>query len=170
MIRYKAAAVLLALAVAVSLCGCGSREGEQGSEPSAQSAAEQLAAASELMDKLTQSGLCPELDERADIGSDEFATACDKLYGESADKFSDGGIMFVSSGATADELSVLKSDSADCAELLEQRRQRRYKDFEGYAPAELDKIEKARIFTAGGLTVMVISDKAEEVERLLGRE
>ena len=163
---YRAAALLTAAALALSLCGCGRSSG--GSADSSSASAEQAAmTAAELFDKVSGSGLCPELDERAELGSDVFANACEKLYSEPAESFSDGGIMFVSSGAKADEVSVLASDSADCKKLLEERKKRRYKDYEGYAPAELEKIENARIFSAGGLWVMVISDNAEDAEKLI---
>ena len=172
----RIAALLAAAALTISFCSCGKRSENKNmggtvaatSEAATDSVCEkEQTTASEVLDKLSESGLCPELDERADYGSDVFTNACDKLYSEPAESFSDGGIMFVSSGAAADEISVLKSDSADCQKLLEDRKQRRYKDFEGYAPAELDKIDKARIFEAGGLWILIISDKAEDAEKLI---
>ena len=164
---YRTSVLIIAAVMALSLCACGkSDETKDSAAPASVSETEQLTAAG-ILDKLRDTGLCPQLDERADFGGDVFTNACEKLYGEPPEKFTDGGIMFVSSGASADEISVLSSTDADCRQLLEDRKQRRYKDFEGYAPAELEKIEKARIFSAGGLWVMIISDNAEDAEKLI---
>ena len=163
-INIAAAVTAAAIALALTACGKSSKGSESASAPSA----EVQMTASELLDKAEASGLCSKPDVRADLGSEVFDNACEKLYGEPAGSFTDGGIMFVGSGAEADEISVLAGKDTDCTELLTQRRDRRYKDFEGYAPDELEKIEQAEIFTVGDLTVLVISDSADEIKELLG--
>lgn len=130
------------------------------------SAAEEYTVAA-LFDKLENSGLCEAMDEREQLGGEQFDSACEKLYGQTADKFSDGGIMFNGAGQAADEVSALKSGSEDCGEILSQRVTRRYGDFEGYAPAELEKLDGAQIFEAGGLTILVISDNADEIRKII---
>ena len=70
--------------------------------------------------------------------------------------------MYVSSGASADEISILAGDS-DCEKLLKDRVDRRVSDFEGYKPDELDKIRSAEVFEYGGLWIMIISDKSDNI-------
>lgn len=164
--RYRLTALAAAAVMAFSFAGCGGKTSDSGASASSKLEEQEQLTSTELIYRVEENGHCHDLNEKVFFESDVFKSNCEKLYGEPAESFSDGAIMFVSSGETADEISVLKSDSADCEKLLEERKQRRYKDFEGYAPGELDKIENAEIFEVGGLWVLIISDGAEELKAL----
>ena len=77
-----------------------------------------------------------------------------------------GGVMFVGAGTLADEVSVLcGGDTAARMALLRQRAARRAEEYGGYAPAEKEKAESALIFEHKGCSVLVISDRAEEIKK-----
>lgn len=101
---------------------------------------------------------------KGDGSSGGFDAYCEKLYYTGSENISDGVIAYASSGGLADEISVLKpSDGCSSDELLallQSRVQRRYEDFEGYKPDELDKIESAETFECGDFVVLIISDDA----------
>ncbi|MBR6338156.1 MAG: DUF4358 domain-containing protein [Ruminococcus sp.] len=114
-----------------------------------------------LLDTATAKG------DTSDYGFDKF---CKKLYGGTLpDDLEDGAISYASSGGNADEVSLLKAaDPARQSELTDKLKERldmRKRDFEGYKPEELPKIEKARIFEAGGFSILVIADNAEDIEK-----
>ncbi len=150
-------ALLIAAAVLL-LCSCGKKTEESSSQGS------QSLTAAQIFDKAQQSSSADMLDSRLTLGDDTFDQSCEKLFGVSADKLADGGVMYISSGAAADEISVIKlSDGSSAKQLLEQRRDDRRGDFEGYAPDELEKIDSALIFEYGGADIMIISDNAEQI-------
>ena len=65
---------------------------------------------------------------------------------------------------------MLKPESGDVSQVikvLEARKNQRIKTYQGYAPKEADKIEKAVIFEYGGFAVMIISDNAEQLRSTL---
>ncbi len=140
------------------LCGCGSND-ENTSKGETSSLT-----ASQVLDKLEQSGLTESLDARADYGDEVFNDNCYSLYGASIDELSDGGIMYVSSGKLSDEISIISSETADCEKLLTERAQSRANDFEGYVPDEMQKAEKALVFECGGFEILVISDSSDEIK------
>ncbi len=115
----------------------------------------------DLIDATTEKG------DTSDHGFDKF---CKKLYfGTMPDDLADGAISYASTGGNADEISVLKAaDPAKQGELtkiLEQRRDMRHRDFEGYKPEELPKIENAEVFEAGGFSILVIADNADDIQK-----
>lgn len=144
-----------------------SSEAESAPESEADSSSEEEAqtlSASEVFDMLGKSGLCDELDTKELLGGETFGSVCGNLYGIEADELTEGGIMFVSSGMLADEVSVLGGKEGLSA-VLEERVKSRAKDFEGYAPEEQVKAEKAIVFEHKGLSVLVISDNADKIKK-----
>ncbi len=153
-------AVLTAM-TALMLCACSQKNTDNNSTV-------QSVGAEVILSRVSKSGQAEVLDEQLLKGESEFDENCEKLFGVTAQEISDGGIMFVSSGSGADEISVLKCENAE--ELLERRRQQRYSDFEGYAPDELEKIENAVIFEYEGEYILIISDNAESLKNLVINE
>ena len=142
------------LTAAVLLCGCG--ESKTGGDKTALTA-------KEVFDIVSAEGLCPSADVRAELGSEGFDNACPKLFGIEPSALTDGGIMYVGAGTSADEIAVL-GGNGDFRTVLEAHAQSRANDFKGYAPDESDKAKNALIFTEDGLTILVIADNAEEIK------
>jgi hypothetical protein len=127
---------------------------------------EALITAAEIFESLNAGELCGEMDTTAMLGSEMFDSACEKLYGTAVSELTDGGVMFVGAGTLADEVSVLcGGDTAALTALLRQRAARRAEEYGGYAPAEKEKAESALIFEHKGCSVLVISDRAEEIKK-----
>ena len=163
------AAVLLC--AAALLCGCGDKP--SADTPANTSAAETAPAQTEtaltaagIFEELGKSGLCEELDTTVLFGTDAFASACPKLYGTDPSALTDGGVMFVGAGTIADEVSVLGGGEG-LTELLKNRADIRAGDFSGYAPEEQTKAQNAIVFEHKGLSVLVISDRAEEIKKAI---
>lgn len=153
------------LCVSLMLSGCG---GDPSSEDKASANnADNSVTAVQILDMLEEKGYDSVMDARAVYGDDSFSGACEKLYGVTADSLTDGGIIYDSTGATADEVSLIKASdsSVNCEELLNDRIQARIKDFEGYKPDELGKIESAEVFSCGDIWALVISDDAEKIKQ-----
>lgn len=153
------------LCVSLLLSGCG---GDSSSEDKiSASNTDNSVTAVQILDALEEKGYDSAMDARAVYGDESFNGACEKLYGVTADSLTDGGIIYDSTGSTADEVSLIKAsdDSVDCEELLNNRIQARIKDFEGYKPDELGKIESAEVFSCGDLWVLVISDDPEKIKQ-----
>ncbi|MBR4622135.1 MAG: DUF4358 domain-containing protein [Ruminococcus sp.] len=103
-------------------------------------------------------------------GSELFEKNCKKLYACEAEELTDAMIAFNNGGGLADEVSIVfpaDGDTEKQIKMFEARKQIRYNDFNGYAPEELPKIEAAKTFTAGDAAVLVISDNADEIEKLI---
>ena len=78
--------------------------------------------------------------------------------------------VYVSSGATAEEIAAIKcetkEDAAKVQTVLEERVKEQKDSFENYVPKELDKLDKAVIVKAGNTVVLSISNddaKAKEI-------
>ncbi len=149
-----------AAAMCILLCGCSNNK-DTNSEATSRS--DVSLTAQQVFDAVKDKDYAADMDAAAVFGDDVFTNNCEKLYGEPAENFTDGGIMYVSSGASADEISIL-TGSGDCEKLLKDRVERRVSDFEGYKPDELDKIKSAEVFEYGGLWIMVISDKSGDIK------
>lgn len=118
----------------------------------------------ELIKKLSDQSNEENLNKFAFFDEEIFIDNCEKLYGISYEELSDGGIIFAGNGGFADEVTILRGRNGNVKELkssLEERIQRRIKDFTGYKPSEISKIEKAEVFESGGFVILIISDNEE---------
>ena len=79
-----------------------------------------------------------------------------------------GQQVYVSTGATAEEIAVFEAVDADAAQRIEAAVLQRIADqktsFEDYLPAELPRLEDPFLFVKGRYVVLCISDYNEEVE------
>ncbi|MGN0623985.1 MAG: DUF4358 domain-containing protein [Oscillospiraceae bacterium] len=171
--RLWAASLLICAAVAsAAMTGCSSAKAESsGSTESTESQAaasvqESEKSAKDILQEISSADEAVNFNASAYFDDDIFKKNCKKLYSFDIDKLSDGGIIYVDSGGLADEISLIKpadGDTAYALKALEARKQLRIQDFTGYKPEELDKIENAQIFEAGGYAVFIISDNAEQL-------
>lgn len=76
--------------------------------------------------------------------------------------------VYVSTGATAEEIAVFEAVDADAAQRVETAVLQRVADqktsFEDYLPAELPRLEDPFLFVKGRYVVLCVSDHNEEVE------
>jgi hypothetical protein len=79
-------------------------------------------------------------------------------------------VVYVSSGATAEEIAAIKCETKEDAEKVETALKERVKEqkdsFENYVPKELDKLDKAVIVKIGNTVVLSVSNedaKAKEI-------
>ena len=183
----------IAIAAALMLAGCGGAESSSGGDSAASSAvvseAEVSSAAAPEPESSVSSAestaegsalkaLSEEL-KAADssiltgsavYGERLFEKNCQKLYLCDQADLTDGFIVYNNGGGKADEISVIKradGDTDKAAKVLNDRKQVRYNDFRGYVPEELPKIEAGRVFTVKGYSVLIISDSADSLEKLL---
>lgn len=84
------------------------------------------------------------------------------------DKVKDFAIYVSGSGATAEEIAVIKSDDVKTAKATIEKRvadlEFRFKD---YMPAEMTKINNPVIVTKGDLAVLVLCDDAEAARKVV---
>lgn len=78
--------------------------------------------------------------------------------------------VYISSGATAEEIAVIKCETKEDSEkvqtALEERVEEQKESFRDYVPKELDKLDKAVIMKIGNTIVLSISNddvKAKEI-------
>lgn len=168
--RLWAASLLICAAVAsASMTGCSSAAEESHASTESQASAsvqESEKSAKDILEEISSADEAEIFNASAYFDDDIFKKNCKKLYSFDIDKLSDGGIIYVDSGGLADEISLIKpadGDTAYALKALEARKQLRIQDFKGYKPEELDKIENAQIFEAGGYAVFIISDNAEQL-------
>jgi hypothetical protein len=153
------------LAVSAGLCSCGSDDSSKsGNSDSAvseapldiNSVAQTLEAKSEDLTKTVM------------YNDGAFELNCANLYDCEYSDLTGSFIIYNAGGGKADEISVISrkdGDTAAAEKLLKTRSERRYRDFDGYVPEELPKIQDARIFSVGNYSVLIISDKAGELEK-----
>lgn len=157
--KIKRLLAAAAICFVITASGCGD-DGAEKSDAADISAAQ-------MLDALGGKSYSETMDAKALYGEETFEESCEKLYGADAESFSDGGIMYASTGALADEISVIKAadGSTDCEQLLRGRIETRINDFEGYKPDELDKIKAAEVFNCGDLWILVISDDSAQIKQ-----
>ena len=171
----RAVLLLTVLTAAVMAAGCGSGdESGRGLSSAAESAvsegsADCAAAIAELRDELTAAD-SQNLTGSALLGEDIFNSSCLRLYRFGYDELEQGMILFNEEGRLADEISIIRrrdGDTAKAEQALRERKMQRYSDFDGYVPEELPKIESGRVFTVNGCCVLMISDNADRLEKLI---
>ncbi len=157
--------IVAVIFVAVFMLGISSCE---NANSSSSNNSQSKISSSELFERLNWENIDKKFDEKAVLGDDLFDKNCEKLYNIELSALSDGGIICSDNGGFADEISVLKANSIteeELTELLKQRVQRRIKDFTGYKPQEIEKIENSHVFVCGGFAILIISDDAEKLEQ-----
>ena len=153
----------LLLAAALLLGGCGSGA---VSESSADTAAAEVTAA-DLLDGISDE----KLDGIIMAGDEKFDSSAGKLFSVESADILDGGIMYNTEGGYADEISVIKfADGVDGQQIMKDRLESRTSTFRDYRPEELDKLGKAKVLKTGGFDVLIISDRAEEIEKALSEK
>lgn len=160
--------ITAAVMILAGFTACSDKTSAGFSQAASQSDTEK--SAFEMLSKLKSSDGSENLDSAAYFDDELFKSNCAKLYSIEYEELSDGGLLFCGSGEYADEVSMLKPESGDVFEAVkafEARKNQRIKTYQGYAPKEVDKIEKAVIFEYGGFAVMIISDNAEQLKATL---
>jgi hypothetical protein len=80
-------------------------------------------------------------------------------------------IYISGSGATAEEIAVLKtadvSSGKDAVEILEKRTEDQKKRYEPYQPDEMIKLESPVIVTEGNLAILVLCDDMTQAEEAI---
>lgn len=152
--RNKLTAVILA---AMMLAGCGNG-GADSSYDSVQSAVT-VTAREALADISSE-----KLDGMTCMGDESFDNNAEKFYGVGLESIEDGGILYNAEGGYADEVSFVKFKAGvDGGALLQKRLADRTAAFRDYRPEELPKLEKAKLISAGGYDLLIISDDAEAI-------
>ncbi len=126
--------------------------------------------AKEILTKIQSQTGCENMTTGAYFGDQNFDNNCEKLYSIKLSEISDGGIIYSETGGYADEISIISLKSGDTESAitaLEARKETRTKDFTGYKPDELDKIEKAEIFKINGYAVLIISENAGDLAEVV---
>ncbi|MCR5734771.1 MAG: DUF4358 domain-containing protein [Lachnospiraceae bacterium] len=115
----------------------------------------------ELREKITYS------DELSEIDTD---TA--KMYIYLDDVSIDEAKIYESTGATAEEIVVLKCSSADDASkaksAFEQRIEEQKEAYTDYVPEELVKLSKPVIITNGEYAILSVSDEPDKAKEIIG--
>jgi len=116
--------------------------------------------ASDLRDSLTFQ------DNIAEI---EPEMAC-TLYGIKESDVEDT-VVYISGGATAEEIAVVKAADKDAAKAvqnaLEDRVKAQEKSYKDYNPGELDKLGKAVLSKAGNYVVLCISSDSDAAKKII---
>ena len=146
----KITSMILTAALALSLTACGSKEKEV--------TVDTAKLATELQAAVT-----------SDTLSETAPDMLPSIYFFEADDI-ETGVAYASSGATACEIAVVQSKDAKNTENVEKLFQTRVDNqsdlYASYNQAEVEKLDKAIIKSAGAYTVLVVCDdtaKAEEV-------
>ena len=160
--RYTA----LILAAAIMLGGCSAKN---NADKDKSSSAESTEAAADISAEELIEGISGDnLDGRLHKSEGKYDKYAAKLYGTGFENISDGAILFNEEGGYADEVSVVKfAEGTDGQELLKQRLDDRISTFRDYRPDEMTKLDNAKIFSAGGFDILIISDDADNIEKQL---
>ena len=143
------------LLVALLLAGCGTKDTKN---VDAAKAADDLKSALTFQDELSEA-------------TQELR---DRTYGISADDVS--GKLYLSSGATAEEIAVFEAKDDAAAERLlaaaKERVEAQKTAFEDYAPAEMTKLNNAVVERNGKIVALCIADDSsaaqKKVKELIG--
>lgn len=145
----------------VTMSGCSSNNSNQTT----------LKSASEVMASTLKEVTDTDISVTVSYTEDKYTDNFDRLYGVEKGLVSDGAIAYAELGKSADEISILVAGSEDDVDslksALEARIEQRKKDFNGYAPAEVSKLENAVVFTEGRYVTLVICDNPSDVKKEL---
>ena len=83
-------------------------------------------------------------------------------------------IVYCSTDATADEIAVFEATSNDAAkrilEIVKQRVEDEKLSYEGYNPAQVDKLAKAITIQSGNVVVLNVSSDSEKAKKIVKGE
>lgn len=164
--------LIISLCAAVLMCGCGAGESSEAevSTPESSVADESSQAEAGVDLKAAAESLIKgdgDLTKSVSFDDKIFEQSCKNLYGFEKSELADAVVLYNAGGGKANEVSILlraDGDTDAAIEALTERRDQRYRDFDGYVPEELPKIEAAKIFSVGGYAVMIISEEAVTLE------
>ena len=165
MLLKKICGITTAVVIGLMMTGCYSDENSSTTD----SVSSSISSETKIQENKTAKYILSEienenLDGSAFYGEKTFSDNCKKLYGADESTFSDGGIIYATSGGLADEVSMLKVKDGNSAEnYLTSRLESRKTTFKNYKPEESDKLDKAVIFQSGDWWVLIISDKCDEI-------
>ena len=153
-------AMVFMMVFAMTACGGGDQEGsgQEGTPVSYDFTAEELA------------GYINDNVEFSDFMGVIDADTVYELYGIDGSKVKDSCTYF-STGATAEEISVMTVDPADADSMLSEinrafnsRVENQIESFTDYVPAELDKLKDPLIMEIGNSVVMVVCDDPDQAK------
>ena len=102
------------------------------------------------------------VDSTVKKGESDFDDNFKDLYGISEDLITDGAFAYDSTGATADEITVLRVDKKEdidkVQQALEARMAQRQQDFNGYKPEEAAKAADGKVFVCNHYVFLGICD------------
>ena len=144
----------------VMLVGCGSNTDD--TQPSQETKA--AVSVSEVLGAVDEENL----DGTILKGDSLFDNNAKKFYGVDADKIIEGGMLYNTEGSQADEVDIIRfADDVDGKAVLEKRLSERRATFDSYKPEDMPKFDKAQVFEEGGYDVLIISDNAESISKLI---
>lgn len=157
-----ATAAKLALASALLVCVVALAAGCGGSDDSTDDGKVITVPAVDVVNSITEAIGDSGIDSTVKKGEADFDDNFKDLYGISADLITDGAFAYDSTGATADEITVLRVDKKDdidkVQQALEERQSQRERDFNGYKPAESAKASDGMVFVCNHYVFLGICD------------
>ena len=118
--------------------------------------------ASDAVSAIMENANVSDIDTILSFGQENFDRNFQKLYGMDIKLADDGAFAYNSTGASANEITVLRlKDAGDveaCTKALEQRLARRAQDFGGYRPEEAAKAQEGKVFACSNYVMLAICE------------
>lgn len=153
--KFALASALL-LSVLAFAAGCGGTDGSKDDGNVI------TVPASDAVTSITEAIGDSGIDSTVKKGQADFDDHFKDLYGISEDLITDGAFAYDSTGASADEITVLrvgKNDDIDkVKQALETRMSQRQQDFGGYKPEEAAKASDGKVFACSNYVFLGICD------------
>lgn len=157
--KKKLAAILTILLTVVMITGCGA-----GTD--SVKCVDIVKACKEIASEGT-------FDEWYSYGEEIYDENFDNLYGVQYDMIDDGAVLQTSVGGVADEISVLhlkKNEDVSIAQAkLQDRITERIKEFSGYKPEEVYKLDNAKIIVQGNYVCLIAAEDPDSMEAEIRR-
>lgn len=148
--KKKYLGLILIFTLVLGLVGCGKSESTEVNME-------------ELSDRLLS-----EVDFEDELSQIDQGTIAN-LYG--LDQIKEGKV-YISSGATAEEIAILEFDSKEEAkkgkEALEKRVEEQIAVYESYDPEEVKRLENASIKQIGNYSILVVA-KGDQAEKIINK-
>ena len=159
----KIALLFVFLLTLVFFGGC---IGKSNSNKSNKTEVAEKAKCKEILEELLAECEGIQTDSTLFYGDEKYEEYFEYLYDTSFDRAKDGAYGY-SSESYADEVTVILANEEKDVKVikghLEERISRRMKDFMGYKPEEVAKLENAVVYTEGLYVVMVVSADPDAV-------